>query len=360
MKIWNVAVVGCGGISKIFFDNMIYKMDNLNVVACCSKHGESAKRKAAEYGIKAMKYEEILVDADIEVIVNLTPVIEHYAIIKSALEHGKHVYTEKVMTATYAEAKELIDLAKSKNLMLGSAPDTCLGAAIQTGKMAVETGMIGEVTGCVVSLNRNLGVMYDRIPFLVQPAAGIGFDFGIYGLTALFTLLGPVIEVSGKTKIRKPNRINENRESPYFGEQYEVKGENIMVGQMEFKNGAFGTVLFNGNSIYMEKPYISIQGTDGILFLPDPNQFGGKVILQRQVWGGTEEELEMINSYTDNSRGLGVSELMLSFDKGGATDESMMKAAHAIEVLEGFVESGKTQKFITINSTFKKDKVYTD
>lgn len=358
MKIWNVAVVGCGGISKIFFDNMINKMDNLNVVACCSKHGESAIRKAEEYGIKAMKYDEILSDPSIEVIVNLTPAIEHFALIKAALEHGKHVYTEKVMTTTYAYAKELVDLAKAKNLMIGSAPDTCLGAAIQTAKKAVETGMIGEVTGCVVSLNRNLGVMYDRIPFLIQPAAGMGFDFGIYALTALFTLLGPVVEVSGKTVIKNPIRINELKESPHFGEQYEVKGENMMVGHMEFKNGVFGTVMFNGNCIYLERPYLAIQGTEGIIYLPDPNQFGGKVILQRQLWGSTGEELELINPYSENSRGLGVSELMHAFENGEATDESMMKAAHAIEVLEGFVESGITKKFIAISSTFEKDKSY--
>lgn len=358
MKIWNVGIVGCGGISKIFLDNMIYKMDNLKVVACCSKHGASAVKKSEEYGIKAMKYEEILADPEIEVIVNLTPAVEHYAIIKAALEHGKHAYTEKVMTTTYVQAKELINLAKAKNLMLGSAPDTCLGAAIQTGKKAVETGMIGEITGCTVSLNRDLEIMYDRLPFLIQPAAGIGFDFGIYALTALFTLLGPVVEVSGKTKIKNPVRINEYKESPHFGQQYEVKGENIMVGHMEFKNGVFGTIMFNGNCIFPEKPYIAIQGTSGILYLPDPNQFGGKVFIQKSAWGSSEEELELINPYIENSRGLGVSKLMLAFEKGEVADESMMKAAHAIEVLEGFVESGRTKKFITINSSFEKDKTY--
>lgn len=49
---------------------------------------------------------------------------------------------------------------------------------------------------------------------------------------------------------------------------------------------------------------------------------------------------------------------MMAFEKGEVADESMMKAAHAIEVLEGFVESGRTKKFITINSSFEKDKTY--
>jgi predicted dehydrogenase len=200
--------------------------------------------------------------------------------------------------------------------------------------------------------------MYDRIPYLTQPAAGMGYDFGIYALTALFTILEPVVEVSGKSEIRKPIRMNELRDSPNFGEQYEVKGENIMVGHMEFQNGVLGTVMFNGNCIFPEKPYIAVQGTNGILYLPDPNQFGGKVFLQKQIWGGSEDELELINSYTENSRGLGVSVLLRSFENGEATNESMMKAAHAIEVLEGFVESGKTKTFIAINSSFKKDKNY--
>lgn len=351
MKIWNVAVVGCGSISKIFIENMINKMDNLNVVACCSKNGKSAIRKAKDYGLKAMTFEEIMADPEIEVIVNLTPPIEHYDIIKAALENGKHVYTEKTMTSTYEEAKELVALAKSRNLMLGSAPDTCLGAAIQTAKKAVETGLIGEITGCVVSLNRNLGVMYENLRFLIQPGAGIGFDMGIYYLSALLTILGPVTEVSGRIATHNPIRTIQNKDSDDYGQQYEIKNENIMVGNMELKNGVLGTVMFNGICIFPEKPYIAIQGTEGILYLPDPNAFGGKVLLQRQ-FTDMEEELELVNPYVENCRGLGVSELLKGFENNENIIVSIEMAAHAIEILEGIVESSSTKRFIAINSTF--------
>ena len=127
------AVVGCGAISDIYLQNMINRFQNIEVVACCAKHFENAKKKAEKYGIKACTYEEILQNTSIEMVVVLTPASTHYELIKQALMAGKHVYTEKTMTVTLEEAKELISLANEKGLYLGSAPDTFLGAALQTG-----------------------------------------------------------------------------------------------------------------------------------------------------------------------------------------------------------------------------------
>ena len=351
MKIWNVGVVGCGGISEIFFENMINKRENLKVVSCCSKHGESARKKAEKYQIKATTLEEMLVDQDVEVLVNLTPAAEHYKILKAALMAGKHVYTEKVMTETYEEASELMKLAQEKNLMLGVAPDTIFGAGIQTAKDAVDKGMIGEVTGCVACINRNVDVMYERIPFLMQPGAGIGFDFGIYFLTTLLYILGPVVEVSGRSATRKPIRTYEMEGSAHFGETYEVQNENIMTGLLEFKNGAFGTVMFNGNCIFPEKPFLSIQGTKGILYLPDSNQFGGTVTLQKHMPFG-EEELKPVNSYMENERGIGVSEMMRAFDQGYKNFGPRGMAVNALEILEGITQSSQSRQFVKMNSTF--------
>ena len=351
MKVWNVGVIGCGGISEIFFENMIHMRENLKVVSCCSKYGETARIKAEKYQIKAITLDDMLADPEVEVVVNLTPAKEHYQIIKAALMAGKHVYTEKVMTETYEEARELTELAEEMGLMLGVAPDTIFGAGIQTAKHAVEEGMIGEVTGCVASINRNVDVMYERIPFLMQPGAGIGFDFGIYFLTTLLYILGPVTEVSGRMKTRNPIRTYQMEGSKHFGETYEVQNENIMTGLLEFKSGVFGTVMFNGNCIFPEKPYLTIQGTKGILYLPDSNQFGGKVILQHHMPFG-EEELTLVNDYVENERGIGVSEMMRAFEQGDLNFGPKGLAVNALETLEGIAKSSKCKQFIKLNSTF--------
>ena len=109
-----VGVVGAGAISDIYFQNMIHRFDNLRVKAVCAGHLESAQRKAEQYGIIATTLEEMLADPEIELMVNLTPAHAHYGIIKAALEHGKHVYTEKTLTDDLKKSEELVSLAEEK------------------------------------------------------------------------------------------------------------------------------------------------------------------------------------------------------------------------------------------------------
>ena len=97
-----VGVVGAGAISDIYLKNMISRFDNLTVKSICAAHLESAQKKAQEYGIQAVTMEEMFDDPEIRMIVNLTPAHVHYSVIRAALEHGKHVYTEKPLAATFA------------------------------------------------------------------------------------------------------------------------------------------------------------------------------------------------------------------------------------------------------------------
>ena len=148
-KKMRVGVVGCGAISDIYLTNMINRFENLEVVSCCAGHIENAKKKAEQYGIRGCTYEEMLEDDSIEMIVVLTPAPTHEGLIRQALEAGKHVYTEKTMTIAPETAAELIRLAEEKHLYLGSAPDTFLGAALQTARKAIDDGLIGEVLSLI-------------------------------------------------------------------------------------------------------------------------------------------------------------------------------------------------------------------
>lgn len=270
-----VGVIGSGAISDIFLKNMINTFDNLEVVACSSKGMESAKKKAEEYGIKAISVDEMMNDEEIEVIVNLTPVPAHYEIIKNALEHGKHVYTEKVLTKTYEQAKELSRIADEKGVALCSAPDTFLGAAIQTAKKMVEDGEIGRVSSVDISFNRDISILAEFFRFVIEEGAGAGYDFGIYFLTAILSILGPVTEVAGIIQTNEPNRTYKRPENPKCGEAYTIKNENVMVGILRFANGTLGTINFNTDTIFPEGTNMTLYGSKGILSLPNPNNFGG-------------------------------------------------------------------------------------
>ena len=82
-----------------------------------------------------------------DIVLNLTRPYEHYAVTKAALEAGKHVYSEKPLGASLAEGRELVALAEQKGLMLGGAPDTFMGAGIQTARQVIDQGLIGDVVG---------------------------------------------------------------------------------------------------------------------------------------------------------------------------------------------------------------------
>lgn len=134
MKKLRIGVVGLGDISRVYIDNLKKYSDYVTIEACASRTLEKAQKKADAYGIPHAYScaEELIEQADVDLILNLTTPDAHYRLNKLALTCGKHVYTEKPLAFTYAEGKELIDLAQSKNLRIGCAPDTFLGARLQT------------------------------------------------------------------------------------------------------------------------------------------------------------------------------------------------------------------------------------
>ena len=257
-NIMNVAVVGCGAISDIYLENMIHRFDNLNVIACCANHPEHAKEKAEKYGILACTYKEILADPSIDMVVILTPAPTHEVLIRQALEAGKHVYTEKTMTLSAKTAKSLQELAVAKNLSLGSAPDTFLGAALQTAGKAIDDGLIGEVTSFDICANRDLDYLAGLSQFLCMPGGGICYDYSVYHLTALISLLGPLDSVSAIVRNLAPERISTFPDSPTYGKTISYPNESQVFSILKLENGITGTLSVNGDSTIQDQAHFMI------------------------------------------------------------------------------------------------------
>nr|WP_297303076.1 Gfo/Idh/MocA family oxidoreductase [uncultured Lachnoclostridium sp.] len=212
------AVIGCGAISRIYFENMTNGFEILEVAGCCDLNRQLAGDTAAAYDIPVLTMEEILGDPGIGIVVNLTNPAAHYDVIRNLLEHGKHVYTEKVLAASFGQAKELVSLADEKGKLLCSAPDTFLGAAVQTARYLVESGVIGTVTSCVAVLQRDARLLAEKFPYTSRPGGGIGIDVGIYYTTAMVNILGEVKEVCGMSGVCMPEQ------SHYFVNKWELWG----------------------------------------------------------------------------------------------------------------------------------------
>ena len=344
-------MVGCGAISDIYLKNLKTRFAIIDLIGCCDLDGERCRRAAEKYGIRAMTMDDILADKSIELVVNLTNPKAHDAVIRTLLEGGKHVYTEKVLSIELEQAAELVRLANEKGLMLGAAPDTFLGASIQTARQAVERGMIGRVTSCVAQDTRDYNMMGQLVPFIPQQGGGMGFDVGIYYITALVSILGPVRRVSGFLKYADGPRTYELPSNDRFGQPYQVESETILAGTLEYASGVIGSVQFNSESIFPEQPVVMLCGTEGVLYMSDPNCFGGTVYYRAK---GSSERIALPQAfgYDENSRGLGVAEMAWSLANGRVNRANKEMAYHALEILHGIAISSDSGQTYALKSDF--------
>lgn len=353
-----LAVIGCGAISDIYLQNMMGRFHRtLQVVGCCATTREHADAKAKKYGIRSMTLDEILADRDIELVVNLTPPAAHAALIEASLNAGKHVYTEKTITGSYAQAQRLNALAQEKGLFLAAAPDTFLGEALQTARKAVDSGLIGQITGFHMCCNRNNGCFYEKCEFTRAEGNGIAYDIGIYYLTALLSILGPAAEVFGKTRRSRPLRTGTDPQFGLYGKPYEVKNDNIASAVIELQCGATGTLHLNGDTAFPTLNVWTLFGTDGILKLPDPNQFGGAVQLCRQnIPHGESETVTLPGSgrFAEDCRGVGVADMADAIRHNRPPRAGAEMAIHALEALDGITASSQTGLSQALHTRFHK------
>ena len=341
------AVVGCGMISNIYIRNLKHLFSIIDLAAVCDLNRSAAEEKAKTFGVeKVMTREEIAADPEIELVVNLTAPVAHYSVIKQMLEAGKHVYTEKMFTTDLAQARELTELADQKGLMIAVAPDTALGAGVQTARHMIDSGLVGEITSGLVSVTRNQNLNSESFKFLQKPGGTLPYDVGIYYIGTLLALMGPVTEI---TAFGNPAPLHEPQVA-YLNEgaePWQIPGLNVQAAALRFESGAVGSVLFDGNTIGAEQHAFTVYGTRGILKVGDPDKFNSPVTLilpenepvQMPFTHGYDgKNLLSEPTYFDHygHRGIGVAELAWALRKGRPAPRcSKEYGLHCQEVLQG-------------------------
>ena len=352
MKKVKTAVVGCGSISDIYMTNFTNgKFSIIELVACSNRTMSKAEAAAKKFGIRAMTLDEICADPEIELVVNLTTPASHYPVIKQCLEAGRHVFTEKMIAVELWQGRELLELAETKGLRLGVAPDTFLGASVQTAKYIVEAGLIGKPVSCRASISRNYGIYGEFLTHLYKRGGGIGFDMGGYYLTALASILGPVKAVSAFTAINDPKRVNTRVGAANYGEAYELEDANVITAAMQYENGVLGTLHMNSDCILDETYGLEIYGTEGILYMGNPNEFGNPVYIRKTM--SDKVEFPLTHGFAENSRGVGAAEMAWSIAAGRNHRASKEMAFHVFELMHGIMTSAETGEMYKMGSAFE-------
>ncbi|SIQ75215.1 Gfo/Idh/MocA family protein [Domibacillus enclensis] len=236
---FNVGLLGCGEISDIYF-RTCSTFDIIQIKACASRNMEKAKSKAEKYQIpKACTIDELIHDPDLDIILNLTTPDVHAEMTLAALEAGKHVYSEKPLAANLRDAKKILDVAKEKGLRVGCAPDTFLGGRLQACREVIDNGIIGEPLGAsAFVVYPGPEWIHPNPDFLFKEGAGPLLDIGPYYVTALISLLGPVVTCSGMAKKTYLKRTVPSKER-----QIDVEVPTHVTGSLQFKNGVLATLV---------------------------------------------------------------------------------------------------------------------
>ena len=353
----NVGIIGCGNISSIYMENINNLFVNVNLYAICDLMEERTKEAAEKFNVKhILSYDEMINSKEVQIILNLTTPKNHYKICKDALLAGKHVYVEKPLSLNLEEGKELVALAKSKNLLLGGAPDTFLGAGIQTCIKAIEDGLIGEVISANAYMMCHGHESWHPDPeFYYQSGGGPMFDMGPYYLTALVAMIGPVSEVVGMNQISFPERIITSKKK--FGNAIQVEVPTHVTGLLKFKNGAIGNIITSFDTWGSMLPRIEVHGTRGSLIVPDPNCFDGEVLL-KQYFSSQFEKLPLTSIYSMNSRGAGISDMANCILQGKKDNRANGElACHVLNIMVAIHESQEKKEFIPLETTCEKPRL---
>lgn len=348
-----LGIIGCGNISRRYATGMA-RFRELQIVGCADLVQELADRLARDACIRAYSsIEELLADPSIDIVVNITPPGAHLEVTLAALGAGKHVYVEKPIALDLASAQQMRAAAAEAGRRIGSAPDTFLGSAGQTARAAIDAGLIGKPLGASASIAHSKAEAWHPNPtFLFKPGGGPLLDLGPYYITGLVNLLGPVVEISGFTRIGAPERIvtAPNRGVDRIG--VEVPTHAVAVGR--FASGALLSLQASFDVWDTEHPPIEVYGTRGMLSVPDPNTFDGdvRIRLHGNDWrvldpvipptGPMEESVQLL-------RGLGVADLAAAV-AGLPHRASAELAEHVLEVLEAIQlssDSGTTVRLAT-------------
>jgi predicted dehydrogenase len=342
-----VAVIGAGNISKAYLDNLTVFPD-LKVLVIADLFEDAAEARAKEYGIPEWGgVDAALNHPDVEIIVNLTIPAAHVEVATAAVNAGKHVWTEKPFALDRESGLGLLKTADAAGFRLGCAPDTFLGASLQTARRIVELGHIGTpLTALTMFQTPGPESWHPNPAFLFAHGAGPLFDMGPYYITALVQNFGSVRRVAAVGSKAKEVRVVGS--GPKAGEEFPVEIPTHVSAMLQFEGGQSSHSVFSFESPRLRTGFVEITGTEGTLELPDPNSFDGDL----KFWRAGAEEPEIIPATgPGNGRGMGVLDMARSLRAGVPHRAQGALAYHVVDTLVSISESAETGTFVGVDSS---------
>ncbi|ROS47539.1 Gfo/Idh/MocA family protein [Curtobacterium sp. PhB78] len=342
-----VGVIGAGVISDQYLSNLTVFPD-VEVRFIADIDLPRAAAQAEKWGVAGSgTVEELLADDDIEIVVNLTIPAAHVEVALQVLAAGKHVWGEKPYALDRESATELRDAARAAGKTVSVAPDTFLGAGLQTALRTIRDGRIGKpLNGLTLFQSPGPESWHPSPEFLFAYGAGPLFDIGPYYITTLVQTFGPVKKVTATaSKSRATRTIGSG---PKAGTEFPVDVPTNHSALIEFEDGGSAQSVFSFESDRGRTGVVEIAGETGTVVFPDPNNFDGDT----ELYALGADEPETIPAVGSTySRGTGVVDLARSLRAGDENRVPGALAFHVLDVMVSIAEAAERGEAVLVEST---------
>jgi predicted dehydrogenase len=190
-------ILGPGGIARQFAAGL-REGTRQQIAAVGSRDLHRAAAFADEFGAGRAygAYEELVDDPDVDIVYVASPHSEHHRHARLALEAGKAVLVEKAFTRNAAEARDLVELARAKGLLLVEAMWSRFLPHYDVVRQVVADGLLGELT--TVFADHGQPLHPDGPERLASPdlAGGALLDLGVYPVSFADLVLGPFSSIA--------------------------------------------------------------------------------------------------------------------------------------------------------------------
>jgi predicted dehydrogenase len=271
-----VGILGAGMIATVsygFLPGLSKITDRVEVVAIASRTRALAEKVAAEWGIPAV-YDDLtamLADADIDAVINITPIPAHYATSLEILNAGKHLVTDKPLASTVVEADEICALADANGLLIVCAPYDMLSREWREARRLIAAGAVGKVAFARVQSSHAgpAGMAWPSDPtWFYEEGAGPLLDIGVYGIDRITGILGPAQRVSAMSGVAAPTR--HARGGPFDGLEITATEHDNSLLLLDFGSATFATVDATYNVVATKSASMEIFGLEGTLVVHRP------------------------------------------------------------------------------------------
>lgn len=337
-----LGVIGCGNVLSAY-QPAIQKLQLQHaldwVIACGREH----QRHDVLHHSPDLQFtsdeSDVLNAPDVDLVLLLTPPAEHARLSAKALQSGKHVVTEKPFAVSLEEASNVITLSQQTERMLICAPFTILSPTFQTISRRLQHGHIGQPSLARARYGWS-GPWWNQ--WFYQQNGGCLFDLGIYCVTTLTGLLGPVRRVCAMTGTSNTSRtVN--------GAPASVQAEDAAHVLLDFGNALFASIMTGFTIQQYRSPALEIYGSTGAIQMMgddwDPDGY--------ELWQNSAGAWQIFKEtapdwpWTDG--------LNHAVDCIRHKTPSVLTLEHAYHVLEILLQaraSGCDGQFRTINSSF--------